>query len=86
MEFVSDQGSLDVLLEPAEAYQPSRFRTGDAPILVIKEAKGMIWCGGRFEVSSAGTLGNAQQITIDPTEKRFGEHNDPPLAVDGGGH
>ena len=71
--FACEQGELDLLLKPADAYRPSRFRTGDGPVQVLKSAKGTIWYGGKFSVG--WPLDPA--IAIDPSKKQFGAANDP---------
>ena len=77
VNFVCAQGELSLLFEPADAYDPPTFRSGGAPVVVKKSAKGMIWCGGTFRFGyPAGST--PQEITIDPTEKEYGSVNTPP--------
>jgi len=85
VEFLCDQGALNLIFDPADAYHPHTFRTGDPPVQVKKSAKGTIWCGGTFHINAAYG-GQTQTITIDPKKKRYGSTNDPgPLGDTGGG-
>lgn len=87
VEFLCDQGALHLMLDPEDAYHPHTFRTGDAPVHVKKSAKGMIWCGGTFQISEPGYGSQQRTVTIDPQKKQYGSTNDPgPLdSGDGGG-
>ena len=75
VNFVCNQGTLDILLEPADAYTRSRFRTGDPPVQVTKRAKGTSWVGGTFHAAGP----RAEAIAIDPSQRQFGAQIDSSL-------
>jgi hypothetical protein len=74
VEFLCKEGNLDLIFDPSDAYHPHTFRTGDPPVHVKKSAKGMIWCGGTFQIAYGG---QPRTITIDPNQKQYGSSNDP---------
>jgi hypothetical protein len=47
--FVCPQGPVRIRLSPEDAYDPLTWKTGDAPIYVLrtlKKGEGQFWCGG----------------------------------------
>jgi len=76
VEFYTDipGATVDVLLEPAGAFEPAEYKTGQPPVHVTKPFEmGMIWCGGTYP-SSKG-LGTTP-IKIDPKLREYGFHCD----------
>ena len=77
VEFYTDikGATVDVLLDPASAFNPAEYKTGQKPMKVTKPfGKGMIWCGGTYP-SPKGGLDTAP-ITIDPKSREYGSHSD----------
>ena len=76
VEFYTDikGATVDVLLDPARAFNPAEYRTGQKPIKVTKPfGKGMIWCGGTYPSPEGfGTT----PITINPKSREYGSHSD----------
>ena len=76
VEFYTDikGATVDVLLDPASAFNPAEYKTGQKPIKVTKPfGKGMIWCGGTYP--SSKSLGTTP-IKIDPKLREYGSHCD----------
>jgi hypothetical protein len=73
--FVCDQGTLNLWLEPKDAWDRRTFRTGGRPVLV-KRPKGKIWCGGTFTIKTI--RGDSTTVKINPKKKLFGSQNGPP--------
>ena len=76
VEFYTDikGATVDVLLDPARAFHPAEYKTGQEPIHVTESyGKGMIWCGGTYPSSEGVGTG---PIKIDPKDREYGSHSE----------
>ena len=64
LEFVSDQGPVDVLLVPERLFSGSRFKTGSNPVSVLKAEHCQFCCG--VEVNGV-TFGFPENISLGKT-------------------
>jgi len=75
LKFTCEQGSLDLLLSPAGVFEPTEFKTGGAPVKVLRAIKpgeeAMIECGGTFKYKK-GPLDPEEIITIIPKTEGYG--------------
>jgi hypothetical protein len=77
VEFYTDikEAKVDVLLDPARAFRPAEYKTGQKKLIHVTKrfGKGMIWCGGTYPSPQGfGT----PPITINPKSREYGFHID----------